>query len=382
MNFCAIIVAAGSSRRMNSEKPKLLMKIGEKTVIRKTLETFENAKIINSIVLVIRKDDEEYIKKETLGISKIKAITYGGKDRQDSVLNGVAETGDCDFIVIHDGARPFIKEKDIENVCNSAVKYNASSLAVPVKDTIKECNEEQFVVNTPERSCLWQVQTPQVFNKEIYLTVAKKAVENSLSFTDDCQLFESFGEKVYLCNGDYENIKITTPEDILIANVFENKEKIMRIGQGYDVHRLVEGRDLILGGVNIPYEKGLLGHSDADVLLHAISDALLGAAALGDIGKMFPDTDPLYKGADSLILLEKVGKAIADKGYFIENIDATIIAQSPKLSPYISKMNENIARVLNLAINQVNIKATTEEKLGFTGSGQGISSSAVCLIHN
>lgn len=154
----------------------------------------------------------------------------------------------------------------------------------------------------------------------------------------------------------------------------------MRIGMGYDVHRLVEGRDLIMGGVKIPYEKGLLGHSDADVLLHAISDALLGAAALGDIGKHFPDSDPQYKGISSLLLLGKVGELLEEHLYFIENIDATIIAQAPKMRPHIDKMRENIAEVLHLDVSQVNVKATTEEGLGFTGSGEGISAQAVCLI--
>ncbi len=154
----------------------------------------------------------------------------------------------------------------------------------------------------------------------------------------------------------------------------------MRVGMGYDVHRLVEGRDLIIGGVTIPYEKGLLGHSDADVLLHAVSDALLGAAALGDIGKHFPDTDPAYKGISSVILLEKVGELLADKGFLIENIDATIIAQAPKMRPYVDSMRENIAKALQIDVSQVNVKATTEEGLGFTGVGEGISSQAVCLL--
>ena len=154
----------------------------------------------------------------------------------------------------------------------------------------------------------------------------------------------------------------------------------MRIGMGYDVHRLTQGRDLIIGGVKIPYEKGLLGHSDADVLLHAISDALLGAAALGDIGKHFPDTDPAYKGISSLILLEKVGDLLAEKGYLIENIDSTIIAQAPKMRPHIDAMRENIANALHMDVSQVNVKATTEEGLGFTGTGEGISAQAVCLL--
>lgn len=154
----------------------------------------------------------------------------------------------------------------------------------------------------------------------------------------------------------------------------------MRIGMGYDVHRLVEGRSLVMGGVTIPYELGLLGHSDADVLLHAIADALLGAAALGDIGKHFPDTDPAYKGISSLILLEKVGKLLEENMFFIENIDATIIAQAPKMRPYIDEMRENIAKALGISIEQVNVKATTEEGLGFTGEGKGISSQAICML--
>ncbi len=154
----------------------------------------------------------------------------------------------------------------------------------------------------------------------------------------------------------------------------------MRVGLGYDVHKLVEGRDLILGGVKIPYEKGLLGHSDADVLVHAIMDSLLGAAAMGDIGKHFPDTDPAYKGADSLKLLEHVGKLLDENLYVIENIDATIIAQRPKMSPHIQTMRENVARVLGIEVDQINIKATTEEGLGFTGAGEGISSQAICAI--
>lgn len=154
----------------------------------------------------------------------------------------------------------------------------------------------------------------------------------------------------------------------------------MRVGMGYDVHRLVEGRDLIIGGVTIPYEKGLLGHSDADVLLHAVSDALLGAAALGDIGKHFPDSDPAYKGISSVKLLKIVGDRIAEKGFLIENIDATIIAQAPKMRPYIDTMRENIAAALDIEVSQVNVKATTEEGLGFTGTGEGISSQAICML--
>lgn len=183
--------------------------------------------------------------------------------------------------------------------------------------------------------------------------------------------------------GDYKNIKLTTPEDMLTAQAFitnTGEEKTVRVGYGYDVHKLVEGRALILGGVKIPFEKGLLGHSDADVLTHAIADALLGAAALGDIGKLFPDTDPRFKGADSLVLLTEVCRVLAQHGYSIVNIDSTLIAQRPKIAPYIEAMRANLAAACGVDTDSVSVKATTEEGLGFTGTGEGMSASAVCLI--
>lgn len=204
-----------------------------------------------------------------------------------------------------------------------------------------------------------------------------------MSYTDDCQLIEAAGGRVRLTLGDYKNIKLTTPEDRVTARAYlgeQKEEKTMRIGSGYDVHRLVEGRKLILGGVDVPYERGLLGHSDADVLAHAITDALLGAAALGDIGKLFPDNDPQYEGADSLALLGRVCALLGEKGYSIGNIDATVIAQRPKLAPHIPQMRENLAKACGIALPQVSVKATTEEGLGFTGSGDGIAASAVCLL--
>ena len=183
--------------------------------------------------------------------------------------------------------------------------------------------------------------------------------------------------------GDYRNLKLTTPEDRLAARAYLGKgQKTVRIGSGYDVHKLVEDRKLILGGVEIPFEKGLLGHSDADVLAHAIADALLGAAALGDIGKLFPDNDPKYEGADSLVLLEQVCVLLREKGYAIGNVDATVIAQKPKLAPWIPQMRENLAKACGIPGSAVSVKATTEEGLGFTGSGEGIAATAVCLLEN
>ena len=251
--------------------------------------------------------------------------------------------------------------------------------AVAVKDTIKIANDGA-VVQTPDRAALFAVQTPQCFCRNLYWKALKAVQGEKVHLvTDDCSLFELAGLPVHLTQGDYANLKITTKEDLPAAA--QNKgENTMRIGHGYDVHRLVEGRKLIMGGVTIPYEKGLLGHSDADVLLHAVSDALLGAAALGDIGKHFPDTDPRYEGADSLMLLREVGRLLDETGYTVGNIDATVLCQAPKLAPHIPAMRQNIANALGLALDDVSVKATTEEHLGFTGEGLGIAAHAVALI--
>lgn len=381
LNITAVVVAAGSSTRMGGDKSKLLMMVGHKTVIRRTLEVFENTSCIDSIVLVTRPQDIPAMEAEAAGITKLKTIVPGGNDRQASVLNGVMAAGDCDYIAIHDGARPLVTPEEIELVCADGIKHGAATLSAIPKDTVKIADSESFVSETPDRSSLRLIYTPQVFERMTYLDCVDKA---TASFTDDCQLFESQGRKVFLSQGKYTNIKITTPEDIpsaqAILGIEAKKETAMRIGHGYDVHKLVEGRKLIMGGVEIPHETGLLGHSDADVLCHAISDALLGAAAMGDIGHLFPDNDPAYKGADSVVLLKKVVETLREGGYRPVNIDATIIAQRPKMMPHIMRMRENIAGACGLEANDVSVKATTEEKLGFTGREEGISAHAVALI--
>ena len=280
---------------------------------------------------------------------------------------------------IHDAARPFVSEQVITDALAEAEAMGAAAPAVAVKDTIKIANDGA-VVQTPDRAALFAVQTPQCFCRNLYWKALKAVQGEKVHLvTDDCSLFELAGLPVHLTQGDYANLKITTKEDLPAAA--QNKgENTMRIGHGYDVHRLVEGRKLIMGGVTIPYEKGLLGHSDADVLLHAVSDALLGAAALGDIGKHFPDTDPRYEGADSLMLLREVGRLLDETGYTVGNIDATVLCQAPKLAPHIPAMRQNIANALGLALDDVSVKATTEEHLGFTGEGLGIAAHAVALI--
>ena len=366
----AVIVAAGASRRMGFDKLSFRLP-GGSTVLQASCAVFAAHDAVTELVLVA---GQNFADCQAIAdvCPKPCTVVQGGATRADSVKNGlVAAHGE--LVAIHDAARPFVSDALITNALQAAAENGAAAPAVPVKDTIKIAKDSR-VVSTPERSTLFAVQTPQCFRTALYRQ-ALDAVDATTAalVTDDCSLFELAGLPVTLTEGDYANLKITTPEDL-------QKEKTMRIGHGYDVHRLVEGRKLILGGVEIPYVKGLLGHSDADVLLHAVMDAVLGAAALGDIGKHFPDTDPAYKGADSLALTREVAAILTRHGYKLGNIDATLLCQAPKLAPHIPAMRQNIADAFGVDISAVSVKATTEEHLGFTGEGLGIAAHAVALI--
>ena len=367
----AIIVAAGASRRMGFDKLSYRLLDG-RTVLETSCALFAAHPAVDELVLVAGGNRPQC---ETIAAACPKPCTVvqGGATRADSVRSGLA-AAKGQLVAIHDAARPFASAEIITAALQAAAESGAAAPAVPVKDTIKVADQDGKVVATPDRATLYAVQTPQCFDRALYLQALETVSGEKASLvTDDCSLFELAGLPVTLTAGDYANLKITTKEDL-------QKEKTMRIGHGYDVHRLVEDRKLILGGVEVPYEKGLLGHSDADVLLHAVMDAVLGAAALGDIGQHFPDTDPAYKGADSLALTREVAKIIAAHGYKVGNIDATILCQRPKLAPHIPAMRRNIADAFGLPLDAVSVKATTEEHLGFTGEGLGIAAHAVALI--
>lgn len=363
----AVIVAAGTSSRMGFDK--LGWKIGGESVLQKSVKAFDLHALVDDIVIVCKENDLN-ARQAAQECRKPVSLAAGGAQRYDSVKNGVlAAKGD--IVAIHDGARPFVSEAIITAAIEKAAQCGAAAPAVSVKDTVKRAQDGE-VLETLPRNSLFSVQTPQVFLKSLYLSALSK-VELTQDITDDCMLVERFGHKVCLVQGEYENYKITTKDDL-------KEGGRMRIGHGYDVHKLVGQRPLILGGVNIPHETGLLGHSDADVLVHAVMDALLGAAALGDIGLHFPDTAQEYKGADSLMLLREVKGKILKQGFAIENIDATILCQSPKLRPHIDSMISNIADALGMEKSAINIKATTEEGLGFTGAKEGIAAHAVALL--
>ena len=379
----AVLVAAGSSTRMGFDK--LSFDLGGETVLHRSIRAFERCPDVTEIVLVAGKN-RAFVEQQAADCAKPVRIVPGGATRAESAKNGVlAAAGE--IVAVHDAARPFVSQAVIAAALAAAARCGAAAPAVPVKDTIKlaargdgkTVPDNCLVKNTPDRSTLYAVQTPQCFERAAYLAALEELDEEKARLvTDDCSLFELTGRPVQLTQGDYANLKITTREDL--PRPEQKEEHKMRIGHGYDVHRLVEDRKLILGGVEIPFEKGLLGHSDADVLTHAVMDAVLGAAALGDIGQHFPDNDPAYAGADSLKLASHVAQILKEHGYRIENIDATILCQRPKLAPHIPAVRANLAAAFGLPADAVSVKATTEEHLGFTGEGLGIAAHAVALI--
>ena len=379
----AVLVAAGSSTRMGFDK--LSFDLGGETVLHRSIRAFEQDPLVTEIVLVAGKN-RAFVEQQAADCTKPVQIVTGGTTRAESAKNGVlAAAGE--LVAVHDAARPFVSQAVITAALEAAARCGAAAPAVPVKDTIKAAARGNgkivpdacLVYTTPDRSTLYAVQTPQCFERAEYLAALEELdAEKARLVTDDCSLFELTGRAVQLTQGDYANYKITTREDL--PRPEQKEEHKMRIGHGYDVHRLVEDRKLILGGVDVPFEKGLLGHSDADVLTHAVMDAVLGAAALGDIGQHFPDNDPAYAGADSLKLASHVAQILKEHGYRIENIDATILCQRPKLAPHIPAMRANLAAAFGLPADAVSVKATTEEHLGFTGEGLGIAAHAVALI--
>ena len=379
----AVLVAAGSSTRMGFDK--LSFDLGGETVLERSVRAFDECPEVDELVIVTGASGEN-AQRAAARCKKPVRLVKGGSTRAESARSGVAAAHGR-LVAVHDAARPFVSQSVIADTIAAAAHCGAAAPAVPVKDTIKQAKggdgktvpEGCMVENTPDRSTLYAVQTPQCFDRAEYLAaLGELDAEKARRVTDDCSLFELTGRAVQLTQGDYANYKITTREDL--PRPEQKEEHKMRIGHGYDVHRLVEGRKLILGGVEIPFEKGLLGHSDADVLAHAVMDAVLGAAALGDIGQHFPDNDPAYSGADSLKLARRVAEILKEHGFRIENIDATLLCQRPKLAPHIPAMRRNLADAFGLPVDAVSVKATTEEHLGFTGEGLGIAAHAVALI--
>ena len=378
-----VVVAAGRGARAGLGYNKAFYPLAGRSVLSRTLDALSGSGCIDELVLVLSEDDfnayEELTARE--GRNPLVArVVKGGSTRQASAHNGLrALSEDVDLALVHDAARPFVSREMIDAVLDGVIQFGAAVISTPVSDTVKETNAQGFAVRTPDRASLRAVQTPQGFRLGEILEAYDWAERENVAATDDASLYEKrFGPVLLVTTpGAGRNVKMTIQEDFARA---EERLCPPRVGMGYDVHRLVEGRKLVLMGVEVPWEKGLLGHSDADVALHALMDAMLGALALGDIGHLFPDSDDRYLGISSLKLLEAVRDRVAEKGYRVGSADVTIICQRPKLAPYIRAMRETTARALEIPVDCVSVKATTTEGLGFEGEGAGIAAQAVTML--
>ncbi len=375
MSVYAVMVCGGSGTRMGAGINKTLLPVGDVPSCVRAGRTLLRA--CDGLIAVVRAGDEPAFEKSFREYHlPVARIVTGGNSRQQSVRLGLdALPEECTEVLIHDGARPLVDEETVKRVIESVRACGTGIAAVPVADTVKRADDRQNVQGTLDRSGLWLMQTPQGFRTEL-LRRAHAVAKDDL--TDDAGLVEAMGEPVRLVRGNVKNIKLTTREDWKMAEMLSGPA--LRTGIGFDAHRLVAGRKLVLCGVDIAYELGLDGHSDADVALHALCDALLGAAALGDIGKHFPDTDERYRGVSSLLLTESTRGILLEAGYVPCNVDVTIIAQRPKLAPYIDQMRANVAEALKLPVEAVSVKATTTEKMGYEGRGEGISAQAIATV--
>lgn len=385
----AIIPAAGSGTRFGGPLPKQFIELAGAPILVHTLRRFVECAEIGAVVVALPTDRVAEFQQRMADMNTSKPVFYvpGGTERSDSICNALAAVAELkpEIVAVHDAVRPFVTPAQIAAVIAKAGEVGAAILALPATDTIKEV-ADGLIQRTLDRRRIWRAQTPQAFRYELLLRANQEARAAGLSAaltTDDALLVERLGLPVAVVEGSPHNLKITTPEDLLLAEKLlapQPATKQMRIGVGNDIHRLVAGRSLILGGVEIPFDKGLLGHSDGDSLTHAISDALLGAAGLGDIGAHFSDQDPRWKDADSLVFLRHVGALLVTHGYQIANIDATILAERPKLRPHIAAMTARLSAALNIEQTQLNIKAKTNEGLDAIGRGEAIAAQAIVLL--
>ena len=378
MSCWAIVPAGGKGERAGLGQNKAFYPIRGRSVLSCCLEALSASGRFEGIVLVIAESDEA----QWLTLSQregtrqmVTRIAYGGETRQASVYNGLKMVPeDVDVVAVHDAARPFVSREVIDAVLDSAEAADSGVISTPVTDTIKQIGEDGSVV-TLARDSLRAVQTPQAFRRAKLCAAHEKALREGYTGTDDAALYERCWGSVRLVTapGAEVNRKLTNPDD------FE-RERLpqLRVGTGYDAHRLKEGRRLVLCGVDVPFERGLDGHSDADVAVHALMDALLGAVGEGDIGRHFPDSDPKYEGISSMLLLADVMRLLAERGWSVVNADVTIVAQRPKLAGYLPEMAANLRAALGT--DAVNVKATTTERMGFEGEGLGISAQAAVLV--
>ncbi len=390
--YWVIIPAAGTGQRMQADRPKQYLPLLGKTVLEHTIACFSQHPDIAGIVIVLSEGDRYWSTlTEIASWTKPVYTVVGGSERCFSVLNALIflqqQLNSDAWVLVHDAARPCLQQKDLNNLIQKASCHVVGGiLAKPVTDTLKRADKTLHIQETVDRHRLWQAMTPQMFRLNALHTALQSAIDKHYIVTDDASAMEFVQQYPLLIPGADDNIKITHPEDLALAKIYltlhkpKQQKSMMRIGHGYDVHRFTEGNFITLGGVRIPYTQGLLAHSDGDVLIHALCDALLGAAALGDIGQHFPDTQLQYKNMNSRILLRRVYQLLQQQAYLINNIDITIVAQAPKMATHLIAMYAHLQQDLALLKEQINIKATTTEQLGFTGRKEGIAVYAVVLL--
>jgi 2-C-methyl-D-erythritol 4-phosphate cytidylyltransferase/2-C-methyl-D-erythritol 2,4-cyclodiphosphate synthase len=384
MHVSAIIAAGGRGRRMGAGVPKQLLRLGGRPILQWSVEAFLASPRVHHVVVVatpeLVADPPPYLRSPRL------SLVVGGERRQDSVANGFdALAPDTDVVLIHDAARPFVDAATIERAIAGAVEAGAAIAAVAASDTVKlsagtgEGEGRRYIDRTLPRDTIFLAQTPQAFRREV-LHAAIVVGRGGVEATDEAALAEQAGHRVRLVEGSRRNMKITTAEDLVVGEALASGSPAYRVGTGYDLHRLVEGRPLILGGVAIPFERGPAGHSDGDALAHAITDAILGAASLGDIGQHFPDTDPRWEGASSIELLAAVVSMARERHFHVANVDATVIAERPKLGPHRDAIVGRLSQVLCLEPTRVSVKAKTNEGVDGAGRGEAIAVHAVVLL--
>jgi 2-C-methyl-D-erythritol 4-phosphate cytidylyltransferase/2-C-methyl-D-erythritol 2,4-cyclodiphosphate synthase len=380
VHVSAIIAAGGRGVRFGGAQPKQLLILAGQPILQRSVNAFVECEAIDDIVVALPAelldDPPPYLR----AAGKPIELVEGGDRRQDSVARAFARVSTrADVVVIHDAARPLVTDALIRRTIQAATESGAAIAAIRQNDTVKRGDAEGMIVETLPREQVYFAQTPQAFLAD----VLRDALAVRGEATDEAVLAEMAGHAVHLVEGDARNVKITSPEDLLMAEhlLGASRPSTLRIGNGYDLHRLVEGRRLILGGVSIPFPKGLLGHSDADAICHALTDALLGAAGAGDIGRHFPDSDPAFKDADSLALLRAAAAIVAQAGFSVANVDVIVIAQQPKLAPYVDEIRASLAGALGCDVSQVSVKGKTNEGVDSTGAGESIAVHAVALLN-
>ena len=384
MSVWCVLLAAGQGSRSGLDGNKVFFRWRGRSVLSRCLDVLSDAEIYDGIVLVLsERDMSDYraLAEREGACPLVRRVVFGGASRRESGYNGLcALPEDVEIVSVHDAARPFVTPEIIRATVEDARRYGSGVISTPVVDTIKRIDPATRQVTTPDRAQLRAVQTPQSFNYARLMQAHERARREGLNVTDDAMVYEHAYGSVHLSDapGAERNVKLTLPEDF--RRLRAQKRPAMRIGTGYDAHRLAQGRRLVLCGVDVPHDRGLDGHSDADVAVHALMDALLGALGEGDIGRHFPDSDARYKGISSMLLLEQVMEIVRARGYRVLNADVTIVAQRPKLALYIVQMRENLAAVLGVDVECANVKATTTKRMGFEGAQEGISAQAVALL--